>query len=107
MFGRRRRFLNGDYKNAVNALIQSTAADLCKRSMIRLAKALPAEVKMLLQIHDEILFEAPAEMAESVRDTIIETMETLPKDVDGKEFTIPIKVDATIADNWGDAKNQL
>lgn len=104
MFGRRRRFLNSNCKDAVNALIQGTAGDLCKMSMVRLTKALPPEVKMLLTIHDEILFEAPEEQAEEVRNLIVENMESSVKGVEGKEFTIPIKVEATIAENWGTAK---
>jgi DNA polymerase-1 len=104
MFGRRKRFPDGNCKDALNALIQGTAGDLCKISMVRLAKALPPYVKMLLQVHDEILFEVPQEQAEEVRKLILEMMEKPVKGIDGKEFTIPIKVEATIADNWGDAK---
>jgi DNA polymerase-1 len=73
--------------------------------MVRLAKALPPYVKMLLTIHDEILFEVPQEQAEEVRKLILEMMEKPVKGIDGKEFTIPIKVEATIADNWGEAKD--
>jgi DNA polymerase-1 len=105
MFGRRRRFSDGNCKDALNALIQGTAGDLCKISMVRLAKALPPYVKMLLTIHDEILFEVPQEQAEEVRKLILEMMEKPVKGIDGKEFTIPIKVEATIADNWGEAKD--
>lgn len=105
MFGRRRRFKKDENTfMAFNSLIQSTAGDICKIAMGRLAKALPKEAKMLLQVHDELLFEVPAEMVESVKDTIVETMEILPKGIDGKEFTIPIKADAGIGENWESAK---
>ena len=54
---RRRRMVNGDYHNAFNALIQSMATDICKIQMVKLAEQLPETVKMVLQVHDEILFE--------------------------------------------------
>ncbi|MFQ6043527.1 MAG: DNA polymerase, partial [Candidatus Poribacteria bacterium] len=56
------------------------------------------------QVHDEILFEVPKEEAEVVLAKIIEIMETPVKGLDGKEFSVPIKVDAKIASNWADAK---
>jgi DNA polymerase-1 len=103
MFGRRRRMVNGDYHKAFNALIQSTATDICKIQMVRLASALPESVKMVLQVHDEILFEVPKEEAFSVLGQIVAIMETKVTGLDGKEFSVPIKVEAKIAENWADA----
>lgn len=105
MFGRRRRFKKGENTfMAFNSLIQGTAGDICKIAMVRLSQKLPEDVRMLLQIHDEILFEVPAEIADSVRETIVETMEVLPKGINGKEFSVPIKADAGIGENWQTAK---
>jgi DNA polymerase-1 len=103
MFGRRRRMVNGDYHKAFNALIQSTATDICKIQMVRLASALPESVKMVLQVHDELLFELPKEEAFSVLGQIVEIMETPVTGLDGNPFSVPIKVEAKIAENWADA----
>lgn len=96
--------IKGDYHKAFNALIQSTATDICKIQMVRLADALPESVKMVLQVHDEILFEVPKEEAETVLEQIVEIMETPICGLDGKEFSVPIKVETKIAENWADAK---
>ena len=104
MFGRRRRMVHGDYHKAFNALIQSTATDICKIQMVRLAEQLPEDVKMVLQVHDEILFEVPKEEVEAVLEQIVEIMETPVSGLDGNQFSVPIKVDAKIASNWADAK---
>jgi DNA polymerase-1 len=96
--------IGGEYHKAFNALIQSTATDICKIQMVRLASALPSSVKMVLQVHDEILFEVEKEEAYSVLVKIIEIMETPVSGLDGKEFSVPIKVEAKIASNWADAK---
>jgi DNA polymerase-1 len=103
MFGRRRRMINGDYHKAFNALIQSTATDICKIQMVRVASQLPQTVKMVLQVHDEILFEVPKKEADTVLSKIVEIMETKVTGLDGKEFSVPIKVEANIASNWADA----
>jgi DNA polymerase-1 len=96
--------IDGDYHKAFNALIQSTATDICKIQMVRLADALPESIKMVLQVHDEILFEVPIQEAESVLGQIVEIMETPVTGLDGKQFSVPIKVEAKVAENWADAK---
>lgn len=103
MFGRRRRMVNGDYHKAFNALIQSTATDICKIQMVRLASALPETVKMVLQVHDELLFEVKREEAEVNLKQIVAIMETPVTGLGGKKFSVPIKVEAKIAENWADA----
>ncbi len=80
------------------------ATDICKIQMVKLAEQLPETVKMVLQVHDEILFEVPIQEAEVVLEKIVSIMETPVKGLDGKEFSVPIKVDAKIASNWADAK---
>jgi DNA polymerase-1 len=96
--------IDGDYHKAFNALIQSTASDICKIQMVRLAEQLPETVKMVLQVHDELLFEVKKEESESVLRQIVEIMETPVSGLDRNEFSIPIKVEAKIAENWADAK---
>jgi DNA polymerase-1 len=103
MFGRRRRMIHGDDHKAFNALIQSTATDICKIQMVRLYDGLPETVKMILQVHDEILFEVPKEEAEMVLEQIVSIMETKVSGLSGKEFSVPIKVEAKIAENWAEA----
>jgi DNA polymerase-1 len=104
MFGRRRRMINSDYHKAFNALIQSTATDICKIQMVRLVEALPETVNMVLQVHDELLFEVKREEAKADLEQIVAIMETPVTGLDGKEFSVPIKVEAKIAENWADAK---
>jgi DNA polymerase-1 len=103
MFGRRRRIKSKDYHKAFNALIQSTATDICKIQMVRVASQLPQTVKMVLQVHDELLFEVKREEAKALLQQIVAIMETKVTGLDGKEFSVPIKVEAKIAENWADA----
>jgi DNA polymerase-1 len=72
--------------------------------MVRLAEALPSSVKMVLQVHDELLFEVKREEAKALLEQIVAIMETPVTGLDGKEFSVPIKVEAKIAENWADAK---
>ncbi|MDE5606727.1 MAG: DNA polymerase I [Bacteroidales bacterium] len=87
-------------RNAVNAPIQGTSADMIKLAMIRIAKRLKAEgfaAKMLLQVHDELIFNVPrAELA--ALQTLVETemKQALPLEV-------PIEVEMQAAGNWSDA----
>jgi DNA polymerase-1 len=97
---------------AINSVVQGSAADLIKIAMVDLHGRLSehaghwrggeppeiAEVKMLLQIHDELVFEAPLEVAEMARDLIVERMER------AMELTVPLKADAYIAGNWYEGK---
>jgi DNA polymerase I len=82
---------------ATNAPIQGTAADLVKIAMVRMAERLRAErlqSRMLLQVHDELLFESPAAETDRLRAITVEVMESaLPLDV-------PLKVDVKIGDDW-------
>jgi DNA polymerase-1 len=58
---------------------------------------------MVLQVHDELLFEVPKEEAPAVLSKIVEIMETPVTGLDGNQFSVPIKVEAKIAENWADA----
>lgn len=86
---------------AVNTVIQGSAADLIKTAMIRLHERIQRErlpLRMLLQVHDELLFEAPAAEAGALRDLVVEIMRT------AMTLRVPLKVDAAVAENWLEAK---
>ena len=91
-------------RQAINAPIQGSAADIIKRAMIRVPKAL-AEAqlsgKMLLQVHDELLFEVPEDQVDRTIETVSTVMEgaTAP----GLELAVPLVVDAGIGANWDEA----
>lgn len=86
-------------RQAVNTIVQGTAADLMKLALIRLNEALPAEVRMLLPVHDSVLLEVPADMVEETGRLVRDAMETVPAD-----FTVPLKVDVKIGRTWADCK---
>ena len=93
--------LNMPERTAVNTVIQGSAADLIKTAMINIHRTLKAEnhpANMLLQIHDELVFETPESEAESLKQLVKTGMETA--------FTldVPLTVDIAIGDNWLDAK---
>jgi DNA polymerase I len=86
---------------AVNSPIQGTAADIVKIAMIRVQRLLQdrkLEAKILLQVHDELVLEAPEAEVESVRQLVQEEMEG------AAQLIVPLKVDLNVADNWMDMK---
>ena len=86
---------------AINTPIQGTAADLIKIAMIRIFKRLIEEgfkTKMILQIHDELLFEAPIKEVDNVIRLIKHEMET------ALELTVPLVVDIKTGKNWAESK---
>ena len=108
MFGRRRRVpeitsRNGQLRSAaervaVNMPIQGSAADILKRAMIDVHAALPAAARMILTVHDELLFEAPESQAGSVAELVRTKMES------AAELSVPLTVDVGIGRNWKEAK---
>ena len=91
-------------RQAINAPIQGTAADIIKRAMLRMPAALKAaglRSKMLLQVHDELIFEAPEEEADALVATARDIMENACSPV--LELAVPLVADAGIADNWMEA----
>ena len=111
IFGRRSHFININDKNynvrnfqeraAINAPIQGSAAELMRLAMIRLSKKLnDQQTKMLLQIHDELIFEAPKEEVKRVSKIIIDEMSSVAKS-EQHSFSIPLTVDLNSGDNWG------
>lgn len=89
-------------RNAINSPIQGTAADMIKMAMIKVHDALKAhqlKTKMVLQVHDELVFDALKEEAEIVKPLIIECMQTallLPNGV-------PVVAEVGMGDNWLEA----
>lgn len=97
-----RRMASFSERAAINAPIQGGAADIIKLSMIKVAARLKAEnlkTKMLLQVHDELVFEAPLDEVDKVSALIKEEMEN----VTGIELKVPLIAEVGIGDNWGEA----
>jgi DNA polymerase-1 len=85
---------------AINTPIQGTAADLIKKAMIRIHDRLGRErfkTKMLLQVHDELVFEVPDGEVEAVRAMVTEEMEGV------YPLRVPLKVDSMVGRNWDEA----
>ena len=91
-------------RQAINAPIQGTAADVIKLAMIELHKMITADdldAKILLQVHDELIFEIDAVNIELSIDKIKHVMENIH--LNFKDFEVPLLVDYGFGDNWGDA----
>ena len=87
-------------RNAINAPIQGTAADIMKIAMIRVDKALAeagCESRIVLQIHDELLLEVPEREVEKVSSILKEGMEN------AMELSVPLTVECNYGKNWLDA----
>ncbi len=88
-------------RTAVNSPLQGTAADLIKLAMVRIDAALRDgghRGVMLLQVHDELVFECPAEETDAITALVKREMEG------ARELTVPLLVDVGVGDNWRDAK---
>ena len=91
-------------RQAINAPIQGAAADIIKRAMIRVPKALAdarLDSVMLLQVHDELLFEAPDAQVDDTIETVRKIMEAAAGPA--QSLTVPLVVDAGVAGNWAEA----
>jgi len=114
IFGRKSHFVGINDKNynirnfqeraAINAPIQGSASEIMRLAMIRLDRRLNEKknqsTKMLLQIHDELIFETPKEEAKRISKMIIEEMASVSES-EQHSFSIPLTVDLNTADNWG------
>jgi DNA polymerase-1 len=97
---------NGNIRNraereAINHPIQGSASDIVKIAMLHVDDAIRREglkAKMLMQVHDELLLEAPKEEAERTASLLRREME------EAVELDVPLKVEVGIGDNWMDAK---
>ena len=114
IFGRRSHMTGINDKNfnvrnfqeraAINAPIQGSASEIMRLAMIRLNKKLEEtrnnDCKMLLQIHDELIFEIPKNNEKELIDLIVSEM-TSVKDSDLHTFSTPLTVDINSGENWG------
>ena len=114
IFGRKSHFMNINDKNynirnfqeraAINAPIQGSASEIMRLAMIRLNKKMNEEgykkSKMLLQIHDELIFESHKNEVKKLSKIIISEMSSVANS-DQHSFTIPLTVDLNVGDNWG------
>jgi DNA polymerase-1 len=107
LFGRRRnlpeinspmpQFRSGAERMAINMPVQGTSADLIKLAMIEIHRVLSkisTETRMLLQVHDELVFEVPEHDVASVAEEIVDIMQSIEK------IGVPIVVDAKQGKNW-------
>ncbi len=97
----RRSFME---RAAINAPIQGSAADIIKRAMIRIDPALAEanlKARMLLQVHDELLFEVPVGEIDATSVLVKKVMEGAAGPA--VELSVPIVADVGIADNWAEA----
>ena len=115
IFGRRSHFININDKNynvrnfqeraAINAPIQGSAAEIMRLAMIRLNIKLNEQKKqkskMLLQIHDELIFETHKDEVKKVSKIIKEEMMSVAKS-DHHSFSIPLTIDLNTGNNWGE-----
>jgi len=97
----RRSFME---RAAINAPLQGTAADIIKRAMIRMPAALAKaklKARMLLQVHDELLFEVPKDEVEATAKLVKKIMEGAPEPA--VTLSVPLVAETGVADNWAEA----
>jgi len=85
---------------AINAPLQGSAADIIKKAMLDIDQLITSkmpEVKMIMQVHDELVFECPKNNANTVMEKMKETMENTV------ELNIPLIVEAAVGSNWNEA----
>ena len=89
---------------AINARLQGSAADIIRRAMIRMDGELAAaglNAQMLLQVHDELVFEVPEREVDKTLPVITRVMEKAP--LPAVSLHVPLQVEARAADNWDEA----
>jgi DNA polymerase-1 len=89
---------------AINARLQGTAADIIRRAMIRMEEALSKKrlsAQMLLQVHDELVFEVPEAEVEKTLPIVRKVMEDAPQPA--VSLSVPLQVEARAASNWEEA----
>jgi DNA polymerase I len=89
---------------SINARLQGTAADIIRRAMVRMDAALAKKklnAQMLLQVHDELVFEVPDDEVEKSLPVITRVMEEAP--MPALSLSVPLAVEAHAADNWDEA----
>ena len=111
IFGRRRRIVGLDARDgparslaqrlAINSVVQGSAADLIKQAMVNIDRRIRRQnhpARMLLQIHDELLFEVPPDAIEDAKQMIVEEMSK------AIHLCVPLKVDVGVGKDWKSAK---
>ena len=112
IFGRRVHYPEINTKNpsargfferaAINAPIQGSAADIIRRAMVRIPKAMETagieSARMLLQVHDELIFEVKETEVDKTLKVVADVMEKSPEPA--LKLSVPLKVDANAADDW-------
>eukprot|EP00873_Tetraselmis_striata_P024934 jgi/Tetstr1/445198/TSEL_032996.t1 len=114
IFGRRAHYPDVNTKNpnmrafyeraAINAPIQGSAADILRRAMVRMEERLSAsklDAQMLLQVHDELIFEVPEGQVDATIELVRDVMEYAAEPA--VALKVPLQVDARAADNWDEA----
>ena len=95
---------NFQERAAINAPIQGSASEIMRLAMIRLNNEIfsskKKSIKILLQIHDELIFESDDKDVKKVSKLVKDVM-TSVKDSDLHSFSIPLLVDVNVGDNWG------
>src|SRR5690606_14280033 len=89
---------------SINARLQGTAADIIRRAMVRMDDALARaglSARLLLQVHDELIFEAAEEEVEATIPVVRSVMENAA--MPAVSLSVPLQVDARAADNWDEA----
>ena len=87
-------------RNAVNMPVQGTSADMIKIAMVKVAEDMAkakVKSKMLLQIHDELLFDAHVDEIDQLKEIVVQGM------VNAIEMGVPVEVNVGIGDNWLEA----
>ena len=87
-------------RSAINAPMQGTAADIIKRAMITIYDWLVTKkppVRMIMQVHDELVFEVAEKSVDAVQDEIVTMMSG------AADLAVPLRVDAGIGSNWDEA----
>jgi DNA polymerase-1 len=90
----------GAERAAINAPMQGTAADIIKRAMVKVDDWLQGQggrARMILQVHDELVFETESEFLETLRMQVVELMSS------SANLRVPLVVDAGVGDNWDEA----
>ena len=86
---------------ALNTPIQGTAADIIKLAMVKVYKALKEnnlKTKMIIQVHDELIFDVPKEELEKVKQIVTQIMDNVTK------LSVPLDIDINMGQNWAEAK---
>ncbi len=115
MFGRRRYFPSlktpsnqnlrmREEREAINAPIQGTAADIMKLAMLQVAAALGSKglsAKIILQVHDELVLECPSNELDGTAKLVKHVMENVYK------LSVPLKTETSFGENWGNMENYI